>query len=133
MITRRHFIALLPAFLGLVSCKGKFDSCSNSQSASIDRLIAFAKANIVSPPNWKIDSQPAEFMLSAKTLLASMPESSGDAQLRTLIEQAIASDIHRRQFVEKAGITMTRTESFLIGLSSAAISADQMRSTCLPG
>lgn len=132
MTTRRHFIALLPALgVSLVSCKGNVASCSSSQSASIDKLVAFAKANFASPADWNMTTPATNLLTSMKPLLASMEKAgANDTQLRTAVAQAVTNDIHQQQFVEDSGMTVTRTELLLIGLSNGSVSHDQLRSSC---
>jgi hypothetical protein len=134
MISRRRFIAVLPALgMSLTACRNEVGSCSSAQTSSIDRLVAFAKQNIASAPEWTANTQFEELAPTAKALLASLgakPGNTDDAALRSAVAASVASDMHQNQFVEKAGISVTRTEMLLMSLSSGAVTPDKFRSAC---
>ncbi|MDR5836986.1 hypothetical protein [Caballeronia sp. LZ034LL] len=131
MISRRRFIAVLPALgLSLAACRNEAGSCSSAQGASIDRLVAFAKQNIASVPEWTAELQWDPLAPTAKTLLASLGNQSGDAALRSAVAASVSGDMRQNRFVEKAGVSVTQTEMLLMGLSSGALTADRFRAAC---
>lgn len=134
MISRRRFIAVLPALgLSLAACRNEAGSCSSAQGASIDRLVAFAKQNIASVPEWTAELQWDPLAPTAKTLLASLGTQSGDAgdaALRSAVAASVSGDMRQNRFVEKAGVSVTQTEMLLMGLSSGALTADRLRAAC---